>query len=65
MEMYIDDMLVKSVRRSNHLCHLSEVFDLLRKYQVKLNMEKCTFGVASRKFLGHLVTRQDIEPNPD
>ena len=64
MEVYIDDILVRSDRCSGHLRHLSEVFDLLRKYQVKLNLEKCTFRVASRKFLGYLVTQQGMEANP-
>jgi len=62
MEAYIDDMLVKSVQRSDHLCHLGEAFD---KCQVKLNSEKCTFGVASGKFLGYLVTQRGIEANLD
>ena len=65
MEVYVDDMLVKSVQRSDHLRHLNEAFDLLRKYQVKLNPEKCTFEVASGKFLGYLVTQRGIEANSD
>jgi len=51
MDMYVDDMLMKSVRCSDHLCHLSEASDLLQKYQVKLNLEQYTFVVASGKFL--------------
>jgi len=47
MEVYVDDMLVKSTLRTDHLQCLGKVFDLLRKYKVKLNPEKCTFGVAS------------------
>jgi len=61
MEVYVDDMLVKSVLRAFHLQHLRKAFDLLKQYEVKLNPEKCTFGVASRKFLGYLVTQQNIE----
>ena len=49
MEVYVDDMLAKSVR-TDHLQHLGEAFDLMRKCKVKLNPEKCTFGVASEKF---------------
>ena len=45
-------MLVKSLQCADHVQHLSEVFDHLRKYTVRLNPEKCTFGVASRKLLG-------------
>ena len=56
MEVYIDNMLVKSLDRSDHLKHLEEAFALLRKFNVKLNPEKCTFGVASGKFLRYLAT---------
>lgn len=44
---------------------LQESFDLLRKYSMKLNMEKWTFELASEKFLGYMVTKQGIEANPD
>ena len=63
MEVYVDDMMVKSIQCSDHLCHLG-VFDLLQKYQVKLNPEKCTFKLAFENFLGYLVTQQGIEANP-
>jgi len=56
MEVYVDDMLVKSLDPSNHIKHLEEAFSLLRKFNVKLNTEKCTFKVAFGKFLGYLVT---------
>ena len=56
MEVYVDDMLVKSTQRPDHLRHRSEAFNLFRKYKVKLNSEKYMFGVASEKFLGFLVT---------
>jgi len=55
MEVYVDDMLVKSVQRTDYLQHLAKIFDLLRQYKVKLNPEKCTFEVASKKFLGYLI----------
>ena len=63
--VYVDDMLVKSTQRSEHIQHLEEAFSRLRKYKIKLNPEKCTFGVASRKFLGYLVMQRGIEANPD
>ena len=50
---------------TDHLQHLSKTFDLLRQYEVKLNPEKCTFGVAFVRFLGYLVTQRGIEANPD
>ena len=65
MEVYMDDMLVKSSRKQDHIQHLEEVFTLLRKYGIRLNPEKCTFGVASKKFLGYMVTQWGIEANPD
>ena len=56
MEVSIDDILVKSVHRTDHLQHLDKDFDFLRQYKEKLNPKKCTFGVAFRKVLGNLVT---------
>ena len=64
MEVYIDDMLVKSLKAEDHINHLQQTFDLLRKYNMKLNPEKCTFGVQSGKFLGYLVSKRGIEANP-
>ena len=57
-------MLVKSLQCLDHVQHLSEAFDHLRKYKVRLNPEKCTFDVASEKFLGYVVTQWGIELNP-
>ena len=48
MEVYIDDMLVKSKQRQDHATHLQQVFDILRKYGMKLNPVKCAFGVSAR-----------------
>lgn len=56
MEVYVDDMLVKSVKRDQHIQHLEEVFGVLRKCNMKLNPVKCAFGVASGKFLGLMVS---------
>ena len=65
MEVYIDDMLVKSLRETDHVSHLEECFKVLNSYQMKLNPSKCTFGVSSGKFLGYMVTQRGIEANPD
>jgi len=65
MEVYVDDILVKSLRSSDRVQHLSETLDHLRKYKVKLNLEKCTFDLPSEKFVGYLVTQRGIEANPD
>ena len=56
MEVYIDDMLIKSKERSDHANHLQQVFDLLRTYGMKLNPTKCTFGVSAGRFLGFMMT---------
>ncbi|XP_024006657.1 uncharacterized protein LOC112083337 [Eutrema salsugineum] len=64
MEVYIDDMLVKSLIASEHVGHLRTCFDILNQYGMKLNPTKCTFGVTSGEFLGYIVTRRGIEANP-
>ena len=56
IEVYIDDMLVKSKERFDHTKYLQEAFELLRRYDMKLNPLKCAFGVSSSKFLGFMVT---------
>ncbi|KAH7850570.1 hypothetical protein Vadar_000028 [Vaccinium darrowii] len=64
MEAYIDDMVVKSIQEENHITDLSKMFTVLKQHGLKLNAEKCSFGVGSGKFLGHLVTRRGIEADP-
>ena len=64
MEVYIDDMFVKSKQRSDHAAHLQQTFDLLRKCDMKLNPLKCAFGVSTGRFLGFMVTPRRIEANP-
>ncbi|KAI3685619.1 hypothetical protein L6452_34870 [Arctium lappa] len=65
MEVYIDDMLVKSKHADDHIGHLKQSFDILREYKMKLNPTKCSFGVRAGKFLGYMVTRRGIEANPE
>ena len=55
MEVYIDDMLVKSVNAELHVGHLTESFQVLKDYKMKLNPTKCAFGVFAGKFLGFIV----------
>ena len=52
MEVYVNDMLVKSNDEADHLVDLRESFDTLRKYKMKLNPTKCVFPISSGKFLG-------------
>ena len=65
MEMYVDDMLVKSKEEIAYLDNLKETFTTLKQYQMKLNPSKCAFGVASGKFLGFMVFQKGIEANPE
>ncbi|XP_042515380.1 uncharacterized protein LOC122089754 [Macadamia integrifolia] len=65
MEVYMDDMLVKSKRAPDHVTDLEEAFNILRRYNMKLNPIKCVFGVTIGKILGFLVSSKGIEANPD
>ena len=65
VEVYVDDMLVKSQNEEIHLDNLQETFDTLRQYNMKLNPSKCAFGVSSGKFLGFMVSHRGIEANPN
>ena len=65
MEVYIDDMLVKSVKAELHVAHLAESFQVLKNYNMKLNPTKCAFRVSVGKFLGFIVNSRGIEANPD
>ena len=56
MEVYVDDMLVKSKEKLAHLNNLKETFATFKQYQMRLNLRKCVFGVASDKFLGFMVS---------
>jgi len=56
MEVYVDDMLIKSKEELTYLDDLKETFTTLKQYQMKLNPSKCAFGVASGKFLGFMVS---------
>ncbi|KAL5540936.1 hypothetical protein UlMin_044912 [Ulmus minor] len=64
MEVYVDDMLVKSLKADEHINNLRESFEVLREYKMKLNPAKCAFGVTSGKFLGFMVNHRGIEANP-
>ena len=64
MEVYVDDMLVKSVHASEHIEKLAKTFAILKKFNMRLNPAKCAFGVRSGKFLGFMVSQRGIETNP-
>lgn len=65
MEIYVDDMLVKSIWSMSHVEDLKETFKTLRQYQMKLNLTKCAFRVSSGKFLEFMVLQRGIEANPE
>ena len=65
IEVYVDDMVVKSKVMSKHVGDLTSIFEILRKHKLRLNTSKCSFGVGSRKFLGYMVTHRGIEVNPN
>ena len=57
MEVYIDNMLVKSLKAAYHIAQLEEMLGILRKHRMMLNHSKCIFGVSSKKFLDFLMTK--------
>ena len=65
IEVYIDDMVVKSKVVSEHVEDLTNIFGILRNHKLRLNASKCSFGVGSGRFLGYMVTHRGIEVNLD
>ena len=65
MEAYMDDIVVKTEDRATLVQDLEETFANLRKINLKLNPEKCVFGIPSGKLLGFFVSQRGIEANPD
>ena len=61
----MDDMLVKSKTAGDHIEHPNQMFNILRKYRMKLNPLKCAFEVWSGKFLGFMVNQRGVEANPE
>lgn len=65
IEVYVDNMIVKSATEEDHIEYLLKLFQRLRKYKLRLNPNKCTFGVRSGKLLGFIVSQRGIEVDPD
>ena len=63
VECYVDDVVVKTKKRSNHLKDLRMMFDKLRHYNLKMNLLKCAFGVTFGKFIGFIAKHHGIEVN--
>jgi hypothetical protein len=65
LEVYMDDMIVKSAEETSHSSHLEAIFKRIREFNMRLNPEKYTFAVKTGKFLGFYLTERGIEANPD
>ena len=61
MEIYIDDIMVKSKKATKHVNHLGKSFESMRLHQLKLNPLKCAFGVQAINFLGFLIHQRGVE----
>jgi hypothetical protein len=61
---YVDDVVVKTKQSGTLLDDLNETFTNLRRYRMKLNPEKCTFGVPTGQILGYIISQRGIEANP-
>ena len=64
IEVYVDDMIARSQTEEEHLDHLQKLFDRLKLYKLRLNPNKCTFGVRSGKLLGFVVSDKGIQVDP-
>jgi hypothetical protein len=65
LEVYVDDIIVKSRKSSSPILDLEETFNDLRWFNIKMNTEKCTFRVPRGKLLGYIITERGIKVNPD
>ena len=65
VQAYVDDMVVTSLEKDKHVTDLEELFITIARYKLKLNPEKCVFGVEAGKFLGFLLSERGIEANPE
>jgi hypothetical protein len=65
LEVYVDDIIIKTRQSSSLIADLEETFTNVRRFNIRLNPEKCTFGVPWGKLLGYIITKRGIEANPD
>nr|KYP34975.1 Retrovirus-related Pol polyprotein from transposon 17.6 [Cajanus cajan] len=65
MEVYVDDMVIKTTSATDHTTDLVEVFAQIKRHNMRLNPEKCVFGIQGGKFLGFMITSRGIEANPE
>ena len=65
IEVYVDDMMVKSTTKEGHFIALDKFLVRAEKYNLRLNPKKYIFGMTSGKLLGHIVSQKWIEVDPD
>jgi hypothetical protein len=65
IEVYVDDIVAKSKEGESHVTVLRKLFEMLRKYQLRLNPKKCVFRASFGKLLGFIVSREGIKIDPD
>ena len=65
VEVYVDDIIVKSQGSEQHARDLEQILDTLDRYKIKLNPDKCVFGVKAGKFLGFMISHRGIKANPE
>ena len=64
MEVYVDNIIIKSQGAEQHAKDLKQILDTLDKYKIKLNPDKCVFEVKARKFLEFMISHGGIKANP-
>ena len=65
VEVYVDDIIVKSQKSEQHARDLEQILDMLDKYKIKFNPDKCVFGIKAGKFMGFMISHRGIEANPE
>ena len=60
VEVYVDDMIVKSKDKGGHITNLRKFFERIKEYRLRLTPQKCTFGVTIGKLLGFLVSNRGV-----
>lgn len=63
MQVYINDIVIKSSSKDGHLDHLWQSFEMMRKHGFKMNLLKCDFCVHARYFIGFVIHKKSIEIN--
>jgi hypothetical protein len=65
LEVYVDDIAIKTRQGDSLILDLEETFTILKCFNIRLNPGTCTFGVPRGKHLGYIITKRGIKANPD